>query len=288
MKKRKVFLLISIILISLNILGIQISIEKREILAVDELDITSSNPDIIRINNGLFVLEALPNRGRIIWRLYSLSEREKFIYSSEDSYILPFMDEITSQYFFELGGSYISIPWNPRSNQPYPYEKYDIVKDGNMVRMILEGMNPINKISSKVELTVKDNDSKILINIALQNLSEKEITLSVMEFVNFDFSEDESIITDLKELNRKKQKDFGEYKLVTVKDLNFFGIMRKKHGLKKLLGNNYSRHYIQIWGKNWEEYVGGAPIIRLVSEKTPTTLSPNEKLYLKIVFEYIN
>ncbi|HEW92471.1 MAG TPA: hypothetical protein ENF81_08015, partial [Thermotogaceae bacterium] len=154
MEKKKKILFIFIlflILMSLNALSIQISVEKEEILSVDELHITSSNPDILKINNGLFIIEVLPNRGRVIWSVYPVSNTdENFIYFSKDPYILPFMDEITSQYFFELGGSYLSEPWNPRSNQPYPYEEYNVIQSDNEARVILEGMNPTENIRARV------------------------------------------------------------------------------------------------------------------------------------------
>lgn len=277
---------IFVILISLSVFCVQVSIEKREILAVDELHITSSSPDILKINNGLFILEVLPNRGRIIWRIYPVSKKEDMIYFSEDPYILPFMDEITSQYFFELGGFYLSVPWNPRSNQPYPYEKYDIIQSNDKARIILEGINPIKKIKSRVELVVESNNPKIFINVVLQNLSKSRINVSVKEFTNFDISTG-SIITDFSNLDGKRLEDFNEYKLVSISNLKFFGIVKEGHSFRKILGSDYSKHHLQIWGKNWEEYIGGAPMIRLIDERSEKVLAPGEELHFTILFEYV-
>ncbi|MCD6546604.1 MAG: hypothetical protein J7K69_08155 [Thermotogae bacterium] len=289
MEKKKKILFIFIlflILMCLNALSIQISVEKEEILSVDELHITSSNPDILKINNGLFIIEVLPNRGRVIWSVYPVSNTdENFIYFSKDPYILPFMDEITSQYFFELGGSYLSEPWNPRSNQPYPYEEYNVIQSDNEARVILEGMNPTENIRARVELIVRDNDSRISMNVTLQNLSKNTLSISVKEFTVFDLSTG-FLTTDFSSLNEKRLDDFDEYKLINAKNLRFFGIKKGKYSLKKILENGYSNHYVQIWGKNWEEQVGGAPAVRLVDERIGITLKPNEKLSFKVLFEY--
>jgi len=288
MGKGKLLLFLAILII-VEVLGVQVSVENREILAVDELHVTSSNPDILRINNGLFVLEVLPNRGRIIWRLHPLcDEREEMIFSSEDPYILPFLDEVTSQYVFELGGFYISIPWNPRSNQPYPYEKYEIIEADNEARIILRGMNPVEKLNTTIELVIKDNNPRIFINVIVQNVSESEVVISVKEFTNFHLS-DGVITTDFPDLNGRSLEDFEEYELITLEnDLEFFGVSRGKYVLKKILTDTYSRHYVQIWGKNWQECVGGSPSVRLTDERFKETLSPNEQYSFEIIFELVS
>jgi hypothetical protein len=286
MERRITVLVVLLIIFSMNIFGINISIEKREVLAVDELHITSSKPDIIKVDNGLFMIEILPNRGRIIWNLYPVNDvSKKFVYSSEDPYLLPFFDEITSQYFFELGGFYLSEPWNPRSNQPYPYEKYEILQKNNEVHIVLEGMNPTEKIHSKVVLIIKDSNPKILINVTLQNLSENPVNISLKEFTVFELSYG-NLITDYPEISQKTLKDFPEYKLFKVDDLKFFGAMKEKHSLKKIFEEGYSNHYIQTWGENWEEEIGSAPAFRLVDERNKITLNPYEKHNFQILFEY--
>lgn len=270
----------------MSVFCINISIEKREVLAVDELHITSSKPDIIKIDNGSFVLEVLPNRGRIIWNLYPIDdESKKLIYSSEDPYLLPFYDEITSQYFFELGGFYLSEPWNPRSNQPYPYEKYEIVQKDNKAHIILEGMNPTEKINSKVVLTIEDHCSRILIDVTLKNLSESPVNISLKEFTVFELSSG-NLITDHPELSQKTLNDFSEYRLFKTENLKFFGVKKEKHTFKKIIEKDYSKHYIQTWGKNWEEEIGSAPAFRLVDERNRITLNPYEEYSFKILFEY--
>jgi len=286
--RKKVTLVLMLISIAFTLFGISVYSEKREVIVVDELDITRSSPEITVIDNNLFILEILPNRGRILWRIFSkgTDNTMSYLYTNSE-YPMPFLDDLTSQYIFELGGLYISVPWNERSNQPYPLNGW-IDEEQNTVLINLYGLNPVENLSVEITVKIKEMDPIIPIIVTIKNDSTKEKPVNFAQYINFNFKPPLSLISGNKELNGKQIGDYENYLFKKLfEPTEFIGIVDKNgNGIKINLGSETEK-YIQIWGKNWEQYFGGAPAVRFINLAEEFVLQPEESKTSKIILEFL-
>ncbi|TYB91676.1 MAG: hypothetical protein FXF54_08165 [Kosmotoga sp.] len=285
---RKLMLIFLIVLLSLSIFGIQVITEKREIFVADELDITRSQPDILIVDNGLFKMELLPNRGRVFWQIFSSNNDEKGLLYNKSDYPMPFMDEVTSNYIFEIGGGYVSVPWNDRSNQPYPME-YKIEEKENELLIEMQGINEVEGLHNTVTITIKENDPKITVDMIIKNVENKSKEVNLWECINFNIAEPLKLMSDNAWLADKTLNDFEKYTYKELQDsITFIGVKNPEtnKGFKMNL-NEKTTKFAQLWGKNWQLEMGGIPALRFITKYNTFTLDPDETYTITQSFEFI-
>lgn len=286
---RKVMLISLAILLSLSIFGIQVTTEKREVFVADELDITRSQPDVLIIDNGLFKIEILPNRGRIFWQIFSSDNGEIGLLYNKTDYPMPFMDEVTSNYIFEIGGGYVSVPWNDRSNQPYPLN-YSITDNENEVTVEMKGLNEVEGLHNTIKITIKENDPEITVGMTVKNVETKPKEVMLWECINFNLEAPLILISDNPWLADKTLNDFDEYTYKKLQNqTKYIGITNPEtnKGFKMNLKEETTK-FAQLWGKNWQLEMGGIPALRFITKHNVFTLEPNETQSITQSFEFIH
>ncbi|POZ91614.1 hypothetical protein [Petrotoga sp. SL27] len=286
---RKVMIISLAILFSLSIFGIQVITEEREIFVADELEKTRLKPDVLIVDNGLFKVELVPNRGRILWQIFPRDNTKKGLLYNRSDYPMPFLDEITTAYIFEIGGVYVSVPWNDRSNQPYPL-KYSISEKENEVSIEMEGLNEVEGLHNTITVKIKENDPEITVRMTIKNVEKKPKEVKLWECVNFNMEEPLRLISDNPFLADKTLDDFEKYTYKEIKDsITYIGVKNPLTNESFKMNLNDKKTMIaQLWGKDWQLEMGGIPALRFIIKHNVLTLEPNETYSIKQSFEFMH
>lgn len=200
---------------------------------------------------------------------------------------MPFLDDLTSRYIFELGGVYISVPWNPRSNQPYPLNAW-IDEEQNCVLLGLSGLNPVEGLLTKITVKIREMDPIIPITVIIKNNNAKENSVNFAQYINFNFEPPMSLISGNEELNGKQIDDYEGYFFEKLSEpVEFIGVVDKNGDGVKIMLNPETEKYVQIWGKNWAQFLGGAPAVRFINLIKEFILQPGEARTFEIILKFI-
>lgn len=134
-------------------------------------------PDILTLENNMLEITSIPRRGRIIHSLVLKETGNDLLYSTRTA--LPMDDDGIS--FFELGGIYCSLPWNPRDDQPYDLE-YEILRDqGDEVSVKLWGEDFDTSLATEFILSLKQDSHVIEVAVMHQNPTRHTITMPIWD-----------------------------------------------------------------------------------------------------------
>lgn len=282
--KMKLIVLTYIVALLATMFGISLRIERRNIMVADELQTTEFEPEVIIINNDVFILESIPNRGRPITRI--IVNDIDFLYFNP--YPMPYFDEETSSYIMEFGGLYFSIPWNPRSVQPYGLN-YEVMQEKDKAIIVCKGMNPTDKLLSEIHVIVENGKKNVEIEINVTNLSNEDRNIQLSAYINFPFGGDLNIVSSLNNVDGLTMKDFPKTNKITLKvEEGYIGIFNKKLN-KGFISEFKSMKSLDllIWGLDYEEYLGGGEFFKVKHNWPVIKLEKGEtrkfRFFLKIV-----
>jgi len=282
--KMKLLVLICTVTLLVTTLGISVRTERRSIMVADELHTTESEPEVIVVNNSVFSLESVPNRGRPVARV--VMDDVDLLYFNP--YPMPYLDEETGSYIMEFGGLYFSIPWNPRSVQPYGLN-YEVIQKEDEVTIVCKGMNPTNKLLGEMRVSVRDGERNVKIEISVTNLSDEDKNIQLSVYVNFPFGEGFNIVSSLKNIDGLAMKDFPTTSKMTLKaEEGYIGVFNKKLN-EGLIGEfkGMNDHNLLIWGLDYEEHLGGGEFFKVRHNWPSVELKKGEarrfKYLLKVV-----
>jgi hypothetical protein len=151
------------------------------VLPVAELASTKTYPDMISIRNELIQVELVPNRGRILLGLKSLTHGVNFLHRN----LNPDPMVLSSGLFgVEFGGYYLSLPWNTRDRQPFDL-KYEVKNPGpDEAEVYLSGTDMFVRTLTECWVRLKDGSPLVDIEVSITNTSKR----SAKEFDFRDYS----------------------------------------------------------------------------------------------------
>jgi len=144
-----------------------------------ELVTTKTYPDVIRIENNYIEVSLLPNRGRLVFDYIFKPTGNSEIYTNTRP------SPVTSPagYILEFGGYYLSVPWNPRSRQPYDLE-YKIVKQTPQeIQVYMWGKDPLKRLFTESWVKVKRNSSLVEVKVKITNQHKKKWKVNLSDYL---------------------------------------------------------------------------------------------------------
>ncbi len=246
--------LLLLLFFSSTILPVDFRIERMEMMVANELQSSKYRPDVLIMKNGVFEIWSIPNRGRIVYRL-SIDGKD-MLYNNP--YPMPYYDEDNGVYVLEFGGIYLSVPWNPRSEQPYNLE-YEVNEKGKELILKVYGVNPTEGLFMETYASIRDMNNSIPFRTRVENISKKDKEFSFEIIAVFNFTGDLHVVSNLENLNGKVLKDFRDKTKIIVKaESGYIGVDNggkratlKFHGAEKVV--------FFTWGVNYSDHMGGAP-----------------------------
>lgn len=140
------------------------------VLPVAELASTKTYPDIITLTNDLVRVQLIPNRGRPLVELTSLSTNTNYLYRNlnPDPMILP-----SGLHGVEFGGYYFTLPWNTRDRQPFDLH-YEITASGpELAEVYLSGKDIFARTLTEVRVRLREGSPVVEMELALTNTSSR-------------------------------------------------------------------------------------------------------------------
>jgi len=270
----KLLVFISAMILLIPAFGIFLRIERRSVTVMDELHMMESKPEVIIVDNGVFILESIPSIGRPVTRI--MVKNTDFLYFNPSPTF--YFDEETGYSVVEFGGLFFSIPWDPRSAQPYG-SNYELIERENEVTVVCKGMNPTDKLFSEICVNVKDERKNVEIEINVTNLSDEDKSIQLPMCECFPFREDFYIVSSLKNINRLTPKDFPTMRKISLKAMEGYMRIFSKNLNKGLIGEfeGTKDHNLSIWRLNCKKHLRGErflkvkhswPVVRLKKSET--------------------
>ncbi len=272
---RGIFASLILLLAISTFFSMSVKVIHKDMMVANELQTSQSMPDIVVLNNGVFEIWSVPNRGRVLYKVSVGGE--EFLYFNP--FPLPYYDETEGKYILEFGGVYFSVPWNPRSVQPYNLD-YKVERKKGSVELLEFGENPTEKLRSDIGVLVRDRDPKIQIEVTVTNRSGKDKVLNFSVILVFPLDDSKSIESNLKDLQGKSLKNFADKTEGTFNlESGWIGIKSLKSGKSLILKfKKSSKMKFITWGMKYDDYIGGAPYIKFTVSYPRKTLKSGGKI----------
>lgn len=142
-----------------------VEVVKEYMLPVCELASTLTEPEVIKLANGLVEVSLVPNRGRVLFEYLYKPTGVNYLYASRQP--IPF--ETADGYIAEFGGYYLSLPWNTRDRQPYDLEREIVAKSGDEASVRLWARDPATELMAEILISLRKGSSRVEISSVLKN-----------------------------------------------------------------------------------------------------------------------